>query len=544
MWKLLRSLCFIIILALAAISCRKEKTWWDADFVAPIASSSMNLSNLFPDTIITSNPDSSLSIAFDTDLFNFSVDSVLKLPDTSIVNKFSPIIFPFGYYTYSPGNLIPMSSDPLNGDEVDFSVPNGVLLKRALVKSGKIKIEARSSLRQPTVFKCTVPSAELNGSPLVLSLSMPAGTQSNLSYHDTIIDISNYDIDFGGKTGNKSNTAVQKLELIIPITSIADTIKYKDSINTTITFIDLIPQYGMGYFGTQTISAGPDTSVFDVFGKIKGGTLNLNNATFKLNVINEFGVDMKAKINSVKSISSLTGNTITLTGSPITNTFNLNRATWMGSLNSPIINPGVKTLTLNGQNSNIVQFISNMPDKISYSLTGQLNPLGNISGSNDFAFYGTSLKATLNVDIPLNFSASNIILRDTVDVDFSAIPPSTDNINYGNLLLNATNSYPFSMNVQGYLLDENNMVIDSLFNSMYNTIDAAILDVNNKVVASKASTLKVPLNYEKFQLLKRAKRIHFLSKFNTANQPATIKFYNYYKLDLSLTADVNYSINK
>jgi hypothetical protein len=545
MQKLLKTAILAVLMLFAVLSCRKEKPFWDADLVAPIASSSLSLSNLFPDTILQTNSDSSISIAFNTDLFNFAVDSVLQLPDTSIVNRTALWPFPFGYATYSPGSVFPLSNNQATGDETDFDVPNGVLLKNAIVRSGKIKVGATSSLRQPTIFKCTVPSATLNGSPLVFKLPLPAGTQSNPSYHDTIIDVSNYNINLTGILGNKSNTLIQKLELQIPLTSAADTIKYKDSIISTITFIDLVPQFGLGYFGSQNISVGPDTTVFDIFNKIKAGNLNLNNATFKLNVINEFGIDMKAKISSVKSINSINNSSVTLTGSPITNSFNLNRASRSGNpAINPVITPTTKTLTLNGQNSNIVQFINNLPDKISYALTAQLNPLGNISGANDFAFYGTSLKATMDIDIPLNFSASNITLKDTVLVDFSAIPQSTDNINYGNLLLSAGNSYPFSLNVQGYLLDENNSVIDSLFSSMYNTVDAGLLDVNNKVIASKTSVLRIPLNPEKFTTLKRAKKIYFVSKFNTANQPTTIKFYDYYKLDLRLTADVNYSINK
>jgi hypothetical protein len=46
-----------------------------------------------------------------------------------------------------------------------------------------------------------------------------------------------------------------------------------------------------------------------------------------------------------------------------------------------------------------------------------INPLGNISGSNDFLFTDKSLQLKLNAEIPLVFSASSIIIGDTATFD-------------------------------------------------------------------------------------------------------------------------------
>ncbi len=194
--------------------------------------------------------------------------------------------------------------------------------------------------------------------------------------------------------------------------------------------------------------------------------------------------------------------------------------------------------------SNITDFIKYLPNRIVYALNAQLNPNGNQSGGNDFVYYGTGLKALLNVNIPLYFSATNLVLKDTSNVNFSTVV-QLDNVNYGCLILKATNTYPLDMTVQGYMLNEGGMVIDSLFESApANVIASAPLDVNDKVSGSKISELRIPLPKSKLESVKQTRKICFISRFNTVNQPSPLKFYDYYALDLLLTMDVNYAVNK
>lgn len=270
--------------------------------------------------------------------------------------------------------------------------------------------------------------------------------------------------------------------------------------------------------------------------------LNLNSADVKLRIVNEFGVAMRATIGNLTAVSTANTATTVLTSTVINHQYNINGAQNNGP-NAPVT-AGTKTITLNQNNSNITNFIGILPDKFLYKLTAQVNPppILNTGGNNDFAYYGTGFKAYLNADIPLYFSASNIVLMDTVPLNLSNID-QFKNINHGQLILTANNSYPFSINLQGYLLDANKNVIDVLF-STPNTIQAPMLDVNFKVIAPMQSKLFVPLNAGKIANLQKAKYIYYSATFNTTSQPNQIKFYDYYTLDLLLTADINYTIGK
>lgn len=528
---------FIIVLVIL-ISCRKEKTYWDVDIVSPVATSSLSLSNLFPDTLLETNADGSLQIAFQSDLFSLNADTLLKLPDTTFANVYAPIMFPFGYFTYFPNdnfNFLPNS-------EVRFDIASGIELKEATIHSGMLHLEIKNPLRQPTIFTCSVSSAKLNSVPLSVSLNVPAGTQTNPAYRDTFIDITNYHVDFTGSGGNKTNTILQSLAIKIAPTASPDTLKYGDSIKSYITFIDLIPQFGRGYFGNQSITLPLDTMMFNEFNQLQSGSLGLDSANIKLYITNDFGIDLRAKIDTLGSISPQNG-TINLTGPGTTSPFNVGRSTAIANGSSPVI-PYLKTLTYTNLNSNVTQFIGNLPRSISYKMTAQLNPLGNVSGYNDFVYYGTALKAKLDAKVPLRFSTNNLSLRDTTEFNISALSDEVNVINEGKLKLRANNSYPFDLGLTAMLLDEYNNPIEPIIIGPDNIIFSPLLDANGISIGSKETWLEIPFDKGKLESMLKARKIAYYITFNTPNPPAVATFLNTYRLDLLLTVDFNYSVNK
>jgi hypothetical protein len=215
---------------------------------------------------------------------------------------------------------------------------------------------------------------------------------------------------------------------------------------------------------------------------------------------------------------------------------------------NPVVNvsPSSKTFALNSSNSNVAAFIGNLPNRLSYKLTAQINPSvgpgGNQSFNNDFGYYGTSFSAALNMNVPLYFAASNLILADTISLNLSTIG-QLQNINKGDLILTATNSYPFSINLVATLLDVNKQPIGSLFSSP-SLIQCPPLDANGKVTGSQQSKLYIPLTPAKINMLQKARYVYYTATFNTANQPNQVKFYSNYTLGLLLTADINYTVGK
>src|SRR5689334_17831763 len=85
-----------IIMLLSALilvsSCRKDtgSSGWNTQMLVPIVSSSLSLQNLVKDSSITTNRDSSVTLAFSSTLYRFNLASqIAQIPDTSIGQKFT-----------------------------------------------------------------------------------------------------------------------------------------------------------------------------------------------------------------------------------------------------------------------------------------------------------------------------------------------------------------------------------------------------------------------------------------------------------------------
>jgi hypothetical protein len=184
--------------------------------------------------------------------------------------------------------------------------------------------------------------------------------------------------------------------------------------------------------------------------------------------------------------------------------------------------------------------IENLPDKFGYSMQVITNPLGNISGSNDFIYSDRLLKAKLNMEIPLSIVANNLTLADTLDLNISQ-SNGTQNINDGSITLFANNGFPFDAKLQLYLLNENNTVRDSIF-GYANTIVEAPINSSLRVIGKKLTKITVPISADKMNILYDTKKVVMKVKFNTSAQPQYIKIYSEYSIDIKLVGDFNYTI--
>ena len=173
------------------------------------------------------------------------------------------------------------------------------------------------------------------------------------------------------------------------------------------------------------------------------------------------------------------------------------------------------------------------------------DPLGNVSGSNDFAYYGYGISANINVTIPLSLIASNLTLADTLAVNFAGSGSTNQHVKSGTLTIYASNGFPFSAGLQLYLLNKNNVVYDSLFIPASQTITAgAVNAVTGIVTSAQSSVLTISMDAAHTKELFNTKNMILHARFNMGNLPATYrKIYDYYQLNLKLVGNFDYQVN-
>ena len=150
------------------------------------------------------------------------------------------------------------------------------------------------------------------------------------------------------------------------------------------------------------------------------GQFDLKFTEVKLLTENYIGANADIKINNFKSINDQ--NEIELNSDILSSIINIDAAS--ENLNSGHeVNSSTIELVFDEKNSNIDELIENKPKSIGVDFEILLNPDDN---QEDGFIQKLWDKSELQIEIPLSFSGSNIILKDTVDVSFSI-----DNIEQG-----------------------------------------------------------------------------------------------------------------
>ena len=89
--KNFNSVCLIALVILSVGSCKKnQSSGWNTQLLIPIATTNLSLQNLVTDSTLKANADSSLTLSYQSTLYNFNLaDQIVQIPDTSIGQKFN-----------------------------------------------------------------------------------------------------------------------------------------------------------------------------------------------------------------------------------------------------------------------------------------------------------------------------------------------------------------------------------------------------------------------------------------------------------------------
>jgi hypothetical protein len=520
------SLFCIFSFLLLFLSCRKEmdKASWDTEILTPLINASFDVSNILPDSIIQEHPDSSLEIVYQKAIHNFDIGNLFVIPDTGL-NDFYRL--PFNY-TFYPGDSIPIKGNP----ETVYQLP-GIELKTFTVKSGKVVFRVKSRVREVTNFRYSIPCATLAGVPFSVNVDVPARVGNTPGIYNKEFDLSGYVINLTGTKGSQVNTIYTKVQAAIsPAAPDTVAVTPLDSLIINNTFSDIVPKYAKGYLGQNTIEVPSTQTDLSFFDRV-GGNVKLEAVKFDLSLDNFIGVDARATLKSLKAINTHTNTTVTLNTS--TTAVNINRASENGS----VVIPSHASFPLTTTNSNIKEMLENLPNKMEYQMKVTMNPLGNISGSNDFIYTDQLLNGYLDLRIPLSFIATNLTLSSVLNFNISS--GDNRNINDGQLTLFANNGFPFDASIQMYALQEDGTVRDSIVETP-TTIVQAPVNAQLKVTGKRLTKLTIPVSHTKMLLLYDTKKVMLKIKFNTSSQPQYIKIYSDYTMDVKVTGDFNYTL--
>ncbi len=334
------------------------------------------------------------------------------------------------------------------------------------------------------------------------------------------------------------------------------TLSLSDSVYVRADVRDLRPTFARGYMRNKKILAGPTEIDFELFDNIKSGRIDLENVDFEIEVDNGMGAAATARFTEIKGENS-SGDEVALTFDGGDDSLFIDKALYNFENNRTT--HVVSAKTLNPSNSNIDDFVENLPSKIAYEVEVELNTdytppvverdfldallVDDPTEPINFVHHLDDISASLNLEVPLSVITDSLVLVDTLD--FSLNNASSNEVESGKFKLLIDNGFPFDATTSLYFLDDMGIVIDSLWTNQ--TAIKANIGPDGRVTSSNRSVIEFSVTPEKMEVIKTASLLYVEAGFHTfeLTDPSAehYKIYSDYSFGVKLVGDFKYKFS-
>ena len=405
-----------------------------------------------------------------------------------------------------------------------------------VIKTGFLVMEVYSNVKEQIILDYSIPNSSRNNNfnehvkQTVVVPPAPSGSYSRVVKK---FPLDNYEIYLLGQNpGNpfKTNTVYSEFTARIEYTGIERTLSLRDSVYVRFGLVEIKPMLALGDFGLHFFEFDEKKPV-KFFENVKGN-ISLEDVKMSLWFKNTFGIQADITIDNITGVNTRTNNSVKLISPAIPNTFTVDRAK-----NDPFI-PYYYNIFLNTSNSNIKQFLENMPDRLDSKFSVEVRKRGSADYT-DFVFDTSKLTANLRLEMPVHFGTDGLELSQLQDFNLMNFK-NADKIKSGVLKLDISNGYPLEATCDIEFLDEMGLVLTTLYEpGKTQTVLPGNLDGNGIVITPALSQLFVEIPASKMQTIKHAKKIRIKSKFSTPGGNR-YKIYNNYKFGVKLKGNFVY----
>jgi hypothetical protein len=516
----------VALVLLAVVQCRKrdKEIQWNADIVFPLAYGELTIYDMLSDSLLHVNDDHTIQLRFQTDLLSLSLDSLAGMADTTFEFKY---VLPFNLpLTLQPGQQI------VNNPEVNRLDLEGAELRQIVVHKGKVKYRIESTIQGEIRYTYKIPSAK-NAQGIIFSetVVIPKSVAGQKGVYEGSFALDGYTFDLTGPNQNTTNTILTGMTIQLSENNSGSvSVSNQDTLYIANTLADISIEKGLGYFGQHSYSLGPESSYLAFFNRFVSGGFELNQLVAQLTLENGIGVDAFLKVNSLFVRKGMDA-PVLLQHELIGNQQVLNRAYRIGDE----VYAQELSYTLDEQTSNIKEMIELMPDSVGYAVAIVVNPLGNVSAYNDFAYRKHPLRLRLAVDMPLNTIANQLTLVDTLILEIDDQQPLNDLTLYFDI----QNGFPMSASIQLTILDTQDNPISQIITP--GMIPSGTIGTDGRVNNHSKSMHILKVEKSDMDLIQQSKKIRMEVSFNSP-ESNHLYIYEDYKLKYNIRAKSSVNI--
>ena len=201
------------------------------------------------------------------------------------------------------------------------------------------------------------------------------------------------------------------------------------------------------------------------------------------------------------------------------------------------------SLVFDSNNSNLSDFLATTPDSVTISASAEITSL--LPPGTSFIKHDSRYKVSAVIELPLWGRADFLILLDTIEFDdlSSALPPPEE-VERLIVRTSITNSFPVTVYPQIYMLDENYMMLDSLFTGTQKIEGATDTNGDGRADPHKQTPIDIDLPRTKIDNLLNSRYLLAKGRIMTSDFPALdVKLYSTYYLDLNIGLIAQLKIN-
>ena len=408
------------------------------------------------------------------------------------------------------------------------------------IKSGFVIMEVFSNVKEEIILDYKIPNSMRNFDKndfVWQTVKVPPAVQGSYSKVVKKFPLDGYQVSYKGQFPDippfKYNTVYSEFTARIEYTGIERTLSLSDSVYVRFGLTEIKPKLAIGDFGIHFFDF-EEKQPIKFFENVKG-SISLEDVNLSLWFKNTFGIQADMTIDNLTGVNTRTNNSVKLISSVIPvppSTILVDRAK-----NDPFV-PYIYTMNFDKSNSNLKQFLENIPDRLDSKFSMEVRKRGSANYT-DFVFDTSKLTANLRLQMPVQFGTGGLELSQLQDFNLLNLKNS-DKIKSGVLKLDVSNGYPLEATCDIEFLDEQGLVLTTLNEpGVTQTILPGNLDGNGIVTSPVQSQVYIDVSVSKMQIIKNAKKIRIKVKFSTPGGNR-YKIYSTYKFGVKLKGNFIY----
>lgn len=399
------------------------------------------------------------------------------------------------------GELIPLIAQRIG---LPLKTAEGAEFDRLSIKQGNLVWGYQNEHPEPVTVTLTFPDLYKDGEPLQLT-----GSAAGYDGEGALEPYSNLFNPFD-LAGTEIITAAGTDSIYVEYELIREGGQEDTVAFGGLTLSDLSFSYMEGYFGTEVQAGGRDTIIIDFFDDWVKGDIYFADPTVTFRVENSFGIPTRSRVN-LFNVFTVRGNTLPLEGELIDNGIDF----VYPSLDQ-VGETFIERYVFNKENSNIDEILGAGPLAIDYDVDAITHPDSNraIRGFlTDSSYY----RVDVEVDLPLYGNAIDFLAQDTLELSLGELGQEVYEAEFKMV---TQNELPLMVSIQGYFLDEQGMVLDSLFEGESLIMEGASADGNgiSTEVAEKVTFIDYP--EARFDRIRPSASMHIVATFTTTGEGA------------------------